>query len=119
MRLQNQSVRTGGNHLFSRFLAALTLFFLRASSLMTALTRRWEKMSEKAVAITLQDRLVAGSFTLKEVAALKAVGMTMLYADIGAGRLPIVKMGRATRVLGPHVRAYRPGVGLVPEQSNQ
>jgi hypothetical protein len=65
-----------------------------------------------ATTISLEDRLEFGELTLAELSALKSVGLTKLYADIREGRLPVVKRGRATRVLGKVARAYVPGMGI-------
>jgi hypothetical protein len=65
--------------------------------------------------ITIEDRFKHGEFSLQELGALKNSGMTRLYADINAGRLPTVKRGRSRRVLGPVAARYQPGIGLVDE----
>lgn len=74
-------------------------------------------MAKQTTTITLADRLNHGEITLAELSALKSVGLTKIYADIREGRLPIKKRGRATRVLGPHARAYIPGEGVGGEAS--
>lgn len=65
--------------------------------------------------ISLEDRLNFGELTIAELCALKAVGPTKVYADIREGRLPVVKRGRATRILGRHARIYIPGEGVGEE----
>ena len=62
--------------------------------------------------ISLEDRLNFGELTISELCALKAVGLTKVYADIREGKLPVVKRGRATRILGRHARVYIPGEGV-------
>ncbi|HEY8126212.1 MAG TPA: helix-turn-helix domain-containing protein [Methylocystis sp.] len=62
--------------------------------------------------ISLEDRLNFGELTIAELCSLKAVGPTKVYADIREGKLPVVKRGRATRILGRHARVYIPGEGV-------
>lgn len=59
--------------------------------------------------ITLTDRLEHGFLSIDEVCALKACGRTLVYKDIRAGVLPIVKHGRSTRIAGPVAKNYNPG----------
>jgi hypothetical protein len=72
-------------------------------------------MVKKPDTISVADRFEFGEFTVKEACALKATGPTRLYADIAAGRLPVEKRGRSTRIRGPILKRYVPGVGLVDQ----
>ncbi|MDP3553094.1 hypothetical protein [Methylocystis sp.] len=69
-------------------------------------------MREKVSTITTADRFEYGEFSLKEICQLKNVCLTRVYQDIVSGRLPIVKRGRSTRVLGRVARNYVPGEGV-------
>lgn len=70
-------------------------------------------MTKTTQTITLADRLEHGELTLLELSTLKSVCLTKLYHDIKTGKLPVVKRGRSTRVLGKVARAYVPGTGIV------
>lgn len=75
-------------------------------------------MREKVSTITTADRFEYGEFSLKEICQLKNVCLTRVYQDIASGRLPIVKRGRSTRVLGRDARAYVPGEGVGGEAAH-
>ena len=62
--------------------------------------------------ITIEDRFVGGFFSIQELVDLKNSSRTQVYVDIKAGRLPVEKFGRATRIAGPIAKAYVPGRGL-------
>ncbi len=69
-------------------------------------------MRQKISTITTADRFEYGEFSLAEICQLKNVCLTRVYQDIASGRLPIVKRGRSTRVLGRDARNYVPGEGV-------
>jgi hypothetical protein len=63
--------------------------------------------------IRISEKLEFGEVTIRELMTLKSVGRTRIYEDIKAGRLPILKRGRATRIAGHIARAYAPTIGVV------
>ena len=56
--------------------------------------------------VTIQDRLEFGFVTVDELCALARRSKTGFYADVKAGLVEIVKVGRSSRIRGPIAKAY-------------
>jgi hypothetical protein len=63
----------------------------------------------KALDVTIQDRLEHGNLTVDEVCALATRSKTGFYADLKAGLVSIRKIGRRTVIPGPVARRYALG----------
>lgn len=61
--------------------------------------------------LSLSDRLEHGALTVAEICFLRPCSRSKFYSDVRDGRVPIVKRGRRTVVLGPAARRYLAGGG--------
>jgi hypothetical protein len=60
----------------------------------------------KAVSVTLWDRLEYGKLSVDETCALSNCSRSQFYRDVRAGRVAVVKTGKKTNVLGPEAKRY-------------
>ena len=61
----------------------------------------------RAAVMDAQRRIdAARMYTVEEAANLTSLGRTTLYAEIGAGRLMSVRVGRARRIRAADLAAY-------------
>jgi hypothetical protein len=68
------------------------------------------KRNHSQPSFSVEDRLAAGAFTVREVCELLHIGRATLDRHRKAGLITVTKRGRKCFITGPNLRAYKDAV---------